>query len=398
MAPPSYRLSKQPGSPFLYADYPIWDAAKRDWTRKFTSTGYSDEQRAHGVASELAAAARAVAEGAAKGWNRRKAIQVVNDLERAAGLPVSTIDHTWNEVQASWAKIREANVKPETMDLYRRYLGKFQAWLGPRAEQSIELITEDDCQRFYQSLLDGGLIPSSARLVTNTVKDVFDRAQSKGWIQGNPVELIEKSPDQSAKVVKEPYTSDEIKALLTTAAKWPETGDEWVTMILLGICLGPRIADCAKLGQQHLDTKGRVWVLHYTPKKTERHGTRVEVPVVEPLRSRLKAVIEKAEGLFFCPTLAKSQKLSEIFAKIVKKAGIKQVVTKNAVTGGERRSKTFHSLRHSLPTWMKAAGVDEETRMKIVGHTSKDVHAGYTHHEMEALEKALTAAMSKLTA
>jgi hypothetical protein len=38
---------------------------------------------------------------------------------------------------------------------------------------------------------------------------------------------------------------------------------------------------------------------------------------------------------------------------------------------------------------MANAGVSEEIRMKLAGHASKDVHAGYTHHELETLRAAV---------
>jgi integrase len=76
----------------------------------------------------------------------------------------------------------------------------------------------------------------------------------------------------------------------------------------------------------------------------------------------------------------------------MERAQISQQMSINPITGAEHRSKTFHSLRHTLPSWLKAAGVDAEIRMKIVGHTSKRIHAGYTHMEMQDLAQALNKA------
>lgn len=37
------------------------------------------------------------------------------------------------------------------------------------------------------------------------------------------------------------------------------------------------------------------------------------------------------------------------------------------------------------------AGIYEEVRMKLTGHSSKPVHHGYTHLELETLKSAVTA-------
>jgi integrase len=62
------------------------------------------------------------------------------------------------------------------------------------------------------------------------------------------------------------------------------------------------------------------------------------------------------------------------------------------VQGGGKRKlarRTFHSLRHSFTSTLANAGVPEELRMKLTGHSSKEVHRGYTHLELDTLRKAI---------
>ena len=51
--------------------------------------------------------------------------------------------------------------------------------------------------------------------------------------------------------------------------------------------------------------------------------------------------------------------------------------------------RTFHALRHSFTSALANAGVAPELRMKLTGHKSEAVHAGYTHHELETLRAAV---------
>ncbi len=54
-----------------------------------------------------------------------------------------------------------------------------------------------------------------------------------------------------------------------------------------------------------------------------------------------------------------------------------------------RASLTFHSLRHSFNSAMANAGVSQEIRMKLTGHSSAEMNKGYTHHELEPLRAAI---------
>ena len=52
--------------------------------------------------------------------------------------------------------------------------------------------------------------------------------------------------------------------------------------------------------------------------------------------------------------------------------------------------KGFHSLRHTFTTWLRAAGVSEEDRMALTGHSTRDSHAIYSHSDEEALRDAVS--------
>src|SRR4030095_6925535 len=49
----------------------------------------------------------------------------------------------------------------------------------------------------------------------------------------------------------------------------------------------------------------------------------------------------------------------------------------------------FHSLRHTFASVLANNGVNEETRMKLTGHSTREVHALYTHHEEQLLRAAI---------
>ncbi len=98
---------------------------------------------------------------------------------------------------------------------------------------------------------------------------------------------------------------------------------------------------------------------------------------------------------YLCPALAAKgpggkHGLSESFKRIAVRAGLDIGIIEGK---GVRKftKRTFHSLRHSFNSALANAGVPEEIRMKLTGHTTRSSHVTYTHLEMSALKNAVTA-------
>jgi site-specific recombinase XerD len=80
--------------------------------------------------------------------------------------------------------------------------------------------------------------------------------------------------------------------------------------------------------------------------------------------------------------------LSSQFKRIMARAGIDGQTGPGA--GFREFSKlSFHSLRHSFNSALANAGVDQETRMLLTGHSSVAVNGTYTHLELETLKQAV---------
>jgi integrase len=50
---------------------------------------------------------------------------------------------------------------------------------------------------------------------------------------------------------------------------------------------------------------------------------------------------------------------------------------------------TFHSLRHSLASWLRDVGASESLAMEIVGHDSVSVDRAYVHSDAKLMREAL---------
>ena len=90
--------------------------------------------------------------------------------------------------------------------------------------------------------------------------------------------------------------------------------------------------------------------------------------------------------------------LSQTFHKIMAAAKVDRGKASRVVEKGKKIAgrvtyeRGFHSLRHTFTTWLRNAGVSEEDRMALTGHTTRESHAIYSHED----EATLKAAISKL--
>jgi len=124
-------------------------------------------------------------------------------------------------------------------------------------------------------------------------------------------------------------------------------------------------------------------MLTFKAQKTKRTET---IPIHPMLAAHLGKIAGDTGGKI-SPSLARQSisgrsGLSRQFLNIVREAGLDAGEEDKKRDGKRRRftSKTFHSLRHGFVSSMANAGVSKELRMKLAGHTTEAVAAGYTHH------------------
>jgi integrase len=91
----------------------------------------------------------------------------------------------------------------------------------------------------------------------------------------------------------------------------------------------------------------------------------------------------------------RSGTLSNQFYSILVAAGLAKKKSHKAQADGQGRAAkreqskiSFHSLRHTVTSILKAAGIGESVAMAFVGHDTASVSHKYTHIPIEALRKA----------
>jgi integrase len=259
---------------------------------------------------------------------------------------------------------------------------KFLASLGSRAKLSLGHIIPKDIRTYRDAELAAGKSPKTANLSVKIVSAAFNAAFRQGYIPSNPCLALESLAEETAE--RSAFTPAQIAKLVGAAQ-----GD-WKGAILFAYFTGARLQDVANMRWNAIDLKQQI--VTFTPSKTKK-------PVTIPLRSELERQLLKLPGVgkaLLFPSLAGKRTggktgLSGQFSAIMMHVGITGKITQHTAEGRKNSSLSFHSLRHSFNSAMANAGVSQEIRMKLTGHSSTEMNKGYTHHELKPLRAAISA-------
>lgn len=407
-------LRKRPGSNHWQAQFYV---PRPDGTlhqvRK--STGESSRKKAMAVAIELERTAQGAVAAGTDQSRLAKAIfaEVVAEIERGVFNVLSARKHmsrllavatgeemaeftiaTWS---AEWLRRKARDSSKATMARYTGHVKSFLDWLGPdRANRPLESVTVQDARRWRESLQDAGRTGKTVLSYTKDIGAVYRAAIREGLVAFNPVSALEVvNTDDSHE--RKPFTHEEVVALMDAAPC-----EEWRGLILVAAFTGLRLGDAARLSWSAVDLETKR--ISLIPSKTKRKKREVRIPIQPDLLAFFEGVTitseDPAAPVF--PTLSKlpvnsGSGLSTTFTKIMDKAGVDRGKASRELKEGESvgagrviYEKGFHSLRHTFTSWLRAAGVSEEDRMALTGHSTRDSHAVYSHSDEGALRDAVS--------
>jgi len=357
-------------SPFWYCAYKLPDGK-----RVFRSTRCTGKKEAKAFCEKLAEASEKAKSGRLTEDRARELISEISEVSTGKPLASYTVK-AWFE---HWLKLKKAR-SPKTLARYEQVVRDFLSSLGQRAELWLHQITSDDVLAYRDSITDAGKTTRTANLSVTVVSAGFNAALRVHKTDINPCVVLDKLEEEDS-IKRDTFTPEQV-AKLFEAAK----GD-WKGAILLAYCTGARLSDVANMQWSAIDWKRKT--LSFTQHKTKK-------PLLIPLHSQLEKELRKNPGIGktpMFPTLSGRDTggkhgLTGQFKAVMKKAGIEG---KHVKAHGRRTlsSLSFHSLRHSFTSALANFGVSPEVRMKLTGHSDKDVHAGYTHHELENLRAAV---------
>jgi integrase len=293
------------------------------------------------------------------------------------GLHVFTVEQWFDHFVKQKRKSRSA----KTAARHEQMMREFIKFLGHRARLNVAAVTSKDIADFRDHRQSLGLAPATVNLDITILSSAFNSAWKQGHVSVNPCSAIEPLKDKVQR--KQVFTPEQVSALVKTAE-----GD-WKGLILVAFYTGARLNDCANLRWRDLDL-----VSHKTIRFEEGKSGGEVVTVIHPALEDyiLSLPAPKSDDAFLFPSLARRNvsPLSKYFRAIMEEARIEQrVIRERSKSGRSVNALSFHSLRHSFSSILANAGIREELRMALTGHTTRAIHQRYTHHELAALRDAV---------
>jgi integrase len=317
--------------------------------------------------------------------------RVLSDtLEQATGapLPGGSVREYFHE----WVGAKQKEKATRTGMKYAQVAEHFLSSLASRANLPLEAIVTSDVSKWRDLLIAEGRSGTTTNDSVKIVASVFEKAKRGGRIQVNPCHELGNLRDE-AKGERDIFTPEQVRALVNATK-----GTDWEGATLVGFFTGLRLRDVTGLTWGAVDTTNHErWFLRVVPLKTLKTNRGVAVPVHPELRNWLESRPRGIGKAPVFPSLANKSGagksgLSMQFKRIMEKAGIVgKALRVGKGAGRSTSSLSFHSLRHSFTSTMTAAGVPEEVRMLLTGHSTKKAHKIYTHHEETQVWGAISA-------
>lgn len=342
------------------------------------------------------------------------------DLAKSGDLPTASPTlASWLE---QWIERRARDsLKPRAADYYR---GNIDRYIIPTIGRvRLDKLTPAHVERLHDAItVERGLSPTTALGAHRTLAKALKDAERAGRVTRNVATLVD-APTKAFKPMPA-LTADEARALLLSVADRPLTAASWAVALLGGLREGERLG----LTRDAIDLDaGIITVSWQLQRLTFRHGCKVagkiacgrkrggncpdrtvhipanqeairvdgglwltrpksrtgwrEVPIAAPLAAVLEAYLAEVEpgdhGLVFHRNGRPIDPSDDSAAwdADLRAAGLPDV--------------PLHSARHTCSTLLFKLGIDEQTRMAILGHSSAAVTRVYTHVANEQTKDAM---------
>lgn len=294
--------------------------------------------------------------------------------------------HTAGGWLREWLEGKRAVIAPRTSLKYQQVVTEFIVHVGKRAEAPLTMLVQRDVRSFRDALSREGHSASTVNQALKILRSPFNRAHKLGLITANPTAAVELLPSDTADMEKDVFSAPQVQALVKAAK-----GD-WKGVIIAGFLTGLRLRDVTELRWENFDLEAGLLRV-----KTRKTGSVVTTPIHVDLADWLHQQTRGIGKAPIFPTLAGrtgggKSGLSMAFRRIMERAGVKGRILrqrKEESAGRTQSSLTFHSLRHSFNSALANAGIVQEVRQRLTGHTDKAMNKRYTHHDLEVLRAAV---------
>ena len=284
------------------------------------------------------------------------------------------------------------DISPEHRKNYHSVLKHLIAFMTVRNAKIISDVTEQLAQEFLSYYWKRGISTKTYNSALDVVRRVF-RTLCK---DRNPFADFKKKTDTPE--CRDSFTFEQLQQIWDVL-KNPNYQllhkDEMIVLYKLAIYTGARKGDLCLLKWSSVDLSQQI--ISFTPHKTSKSSRkRVMIPMSQVLFDALKELSQNSE--YVLPKVALRYQtnpggISRDTKKLLLAAGITPTDE-----GESRRIRAvsrlgFHSFRHFHISQLIANGVNPLVVRDLVGHTTVDMTARYTHVALETKQQAVSSLM-----
>ena len=301
-------------------------------------------------------------------------------------------------VAGMWESYLKSPCRPDsssgTLDFYHDAVLPFQKWMAARHREITEIrdITEEIAGEYATEFWESGISERTYNARITTLKMVL-RVLLK---DSTPFDSIRRKTPRPQS--RNAFTAAQLKAISDTI----DNPDYYMfhklemrLMLLIMLYTGCRGEDAALLKWSYVDFDNRI--ITYIPIKTARkRPASVTVPIAACLYDALRQK-EHDDPIYVLPKVAERYRrnpcgISTDITKLLEASGIKTKVVDPEL---QRKRPivlySMHSFRHTFCSIAVNAGIPLATIQAIVGHSTSDMTAHYSHISLESKQKAVSA-------
>lgn len=285
-------------------------------------------------------------------------------------MPSDLVQHA-RMTLGQWAEVYKTIEDVQRIRTYRERCQRITQVIVPffGAQTLLQDLTVRDVEAFRQERGKGRAV-ATVNVDHNILKHMLKHAIKRDLLTRNVACLVAAPKPKNARDrVLEP---DEWTRLYEAAPSW------FKPVLLTGYHTGMRLEEILTLTWDRVDVeKGRIFLPgHLTKTKQDR-----SVPMTPTLRREYHALrqqdgILRISGLVFQKN---GRKLTHTYRTVREICLVQRI-----------ENFVFHDLRHCAVTNLADAGVDTETIMKIVGHSSVEMFLRYRTIKAEKLDDAMS--------
>lgn len=274
-----------------------------------------------------------------------------------------TLEQAFEKYCTDWLIARNMRYKSDRSMFYKN--------LHKYLHININEITPYMLDTIISELMIKGLAPQSIRYIIGIIKRIINKMEAWGLYQGTKPFSKIKLPKLNNKRVRF-LTPQEANTLLMELRKHSE-----VTYLqaLLSLHCGLRFGEIANLKITDLDFYANSIFVRDPKNNKNRHQIMTETLKTE-LQNYIN-IVQPRTYLFPTSKGGKQQSVSKTFERVVKQLGFN--IENNIPITDARQKVVFHTLRHTYASWLAMSGQGQAMIAELMGHSSIEMSARYTH-------------------